>query len=188
MLRRRLSIVCVLLALAGAHLSAMTTSQLQTVKDHIAASGDLNTMPVGEDGSVAIAAILNLPAAVDFWVWRTFVADTELYEATSPDATSWSWTIYVNRSQGERDAWRQMVNMSGGINPSLANARTAIADIFSGAGGLAQRTHLLAMGRRKASRFEKLLATGTGSTGSPGFLVVEGPITSADVEQARHLP
>lgn len=167
----------------------LTVAQLQAVKADILASGDLSAIPAGEDGSVAIAALYNIPAAVDYWVWRSFVPDREIYEVTTVDGTAWSWTQYIARSQAEREAWRQMVNMAGGFNPSLVNTRAGITDIFSGSGAapIAQRTHLLTLGRRKASRIEKLLAAGAGTTANPSLMGAEGPITMQDVETARHV-
>jgi hypothetical protein len=163
----------------------LTPAQLQTLKADILADPVLAAIPNNSDGNTLIAAAYNAPASPDYWVWRSFVSDSELYEATSPDGTTWSWSIYIARSQGERDAWRQMVNMKGGIDAALVNERTGIADIFSGAPGLAQRTHLLAMGRRKATRGEKLFATGSGTTGSPSVMTVEEVFTYETVDMAR---
>jgi hypothetical protein len=193
MIRRLASALVLSLALAShAAAASLTPAQLATLKADIQADSAFNSVPMSADGHATIAAAYNLPAAVDHWVWKTFVSDSEIYEVTTPapDNTVWSWTIFIGRSQGERDAWRQMVNMAGGINPSLAQVRTGIADIFSGAGGANQRAHLLALGRRKATRGEKLFATGTGSTASPAVmsLTAEGSISGAQVEAARTLP
>lgn len=169
---------------------ALTTAQLSAIKADILADPALAGQPNNPDGNTAIAIVYNAVASPDYWVWRSFVSDREIYETTTADATTWSWTTFIGRSQGERDAWRQMVNMAGGLNPSLANVRSGIADIFSGAGGANQRTHLLTLGRRKASRVEKLLkASGTGSTGDPALMGFEGPIAGDQVEAARnHTP
>lgn len=173
----------------------MTTAQLATLKAYILGQGDLSPLAGSPDGRFEITRLLNLDASPDYYVWKSFVSDTDLYTVTSPDATTWSWTIYIGRSQGERDAWRQMVNMAGGLNPSLANTRSGIADIFSGAGGAAQRTHLLAMGRRKATRFEKIFAVATtggsgtrGSTANPDTMTLENAVSVSDVENAVNLP
>lgn len=166
----------------------MTPSQLQTLHDDIVADSTLNSFPNNSDGNTAIQAIYKVVASPDYWVWRSFVPDAEIYEVTTADATAWSWSIYIARSQAEREAWRQMVNMRGGLNASLANVRQGIADIFSGAGGAAQRTHLTTIGRRKASRSEKLFATGSGTTGSPSVMAVEGELSIQDIEAARNLP
>lgn len=165
----------------------LTPAQSQTLKTDIAADSVLNALPNTSDDAFAIADIYGLNASPDYWVWRTLVPDSEIYEATTADATVWSWTIFIARSQGERDAWRQMVSMKGGINASLANVRAGLADIFSGAGGLAQRTHLLTVGRRKARRIEKLFAAGAGTTAAPSVMGFEGTISFADVMSARSL-
>jgi hypothetical protein len=186
------AICCVLLVLVAGFAQAanLTSAQLSTLKTNIQSdqafdSFEANPTP---DGAFAVADAYNLAAAPDFWVWRTFVSDAEIYEVTTADGTTWSWTIYIARSQAERDAWRQMVNMKGGLNASLANVRQGIADIFSGAGGLAQRTHLTTVGRRKATRAEKLFSTGTGSTASPALMSVEGNLNFQDIMNAMASP
>ena len=161
-------------------MAMLTSQQRVTLKTDIQASSDTNSMYV--DGNLdGLAALYNAPASPTFWVWRTFVPDQEIYESTTADGTVWSWSLYITRSQGERDAWRQMVNMAGGFNASLANARAGIADIFSGGPAAPQRTHLLTIGRRPATRLEKLFATGTGSTASPAAMNVEGALSTADL-------
>jgi hypothetical protein len=79
------------------------------------------------------------------------------------------------------------------------NVRQAFADIFSGSANSApaQRTHLLTICRRKASRLEKLFATTSaapptpsgnlGTTTNVATMVVEGPVSAADVFAARLL-
>jgi hypothetical protein len=183
----------------------LSAAQLAALKADIAAN--VNTIPAGqpfagvqvklvpatEEGNGVIAFWYNLAATPDYWVWRTFVPDAEIYETTTGDGTAWSWSIYIARSQAERDAWRQMVNMKGGVNASLANVRAGVADIFSGAGGAAQRTHLLTVGRRLAGNAEKLFSAATaggvgqrGGTANPDTMAFEGPLTLTDVLNARN--
>lgn len=168
----------------------LTLAQLQTIKADIAANGDLNTIPNTADGNVAVAALYNVTASLDFWVWRTQVTRGEYVNATSQDGTTFNWTGagFITRSQGERDAFRELFNHTGSVNPSLPNVRQAFQDIFSGgtAPAPANRTHMAAVSRRKASRVEKLLASGTGSTASPGLMGAEGPISGDDVQAARN--
>lgn len=167
---------------------SLSQSQLASLKADIIADAVLNAIPNTPDGAFQIAAAYNLTASPDFWVWRTFIAQHELVSVTSPDGTTWSWTIYIARSQGERDGWREMFADTGGINAALPNVRQGLNDIFSGGTGAAQRTHLLAMGRRKSTRAEKLFATGTGSTASPATMTFEGNLTFQDIQDARNLP
>lgn len=174
---------------------ALTSGQLAALKADINANQTtivvggvsiaIKDLPNNPDVNVEIAAWYNLATAA-FWVWRSFVRDQDIYSQTSVDNTTWSWSIFIARSQGERDAWRQMVNMAGGLNPSLANVRAGVADIFSGAGGAAQRVHLLTIGRRLATNAEKLFAAGTGDTANPATMGYEGPIIGGDITAARN--
>ena len=174
----------------------LSSAQLAALKAHVAANTNtiqlgpdvvqIKDTPNSPDANNEVAAWYNGNASPDFWAWRTFVADTEVYETTTADATTWSWTIFIGRSQGERDAWRQMNMRSGGINPSLLNVRNGVADVFSGAGGAAQRTHLLAIGRRVATNAEKLFSTGIGTTVSPATMGREGNVSGGDVTDARN--
>ncbi len=138
-----------------------------------------------------IANAYNLNATPDYWVWKTSLRAKDIYETTTADATTWSWTTYINRSQGERDGWQELFAVTGMTNPSLANVRQGVADIFSGAGGATQRTHLLTIARRLARRAEKLFAIATvggvgtrGSTANPDTMTFEGLVTFRDVANA----
>lgn len=170
----RVAVQAVRLQAAG----VLTGPQLATLKADVAA----NT------ATIDLAAWYNGLFSPDFWVWRK----DELTNSTSIDGTTFSWvgTGFITRSQGERDAWREMFNGTNSVNPSLAQVRTAFGDIFSGATAPApaNRTHLLTVARRKATRAEKLFATGTGSTASPATMAAEGAISGADVTNARNLP
>jgi hypothetical protein len=170
----------------------LPVAQLPTLKNDIAADGTLNSQPQTPDSADAIAQVYNLVASPDFWVWRTRVTKEEYTTNVSVDGTTFAWTGsgFITRSQGERDAWNAMFSGDGTVNPSLANVRQAFQDIFSGgtAPAPANRTHLATMSRRKATRGEKLFATGTGSTASPAVLTFEGNLTFDDVQQARALP
>lgn len=145
------------------------------------------------------AALLNAAATPDFWVWRTAVTKSELVNSTSIDGTTFNWTGtgFITRSVGERDAWRELFNGTNSVNPSLPQVRQAFQDIFSGATAPApaNRTHLVTVCRRKATVGEKLFATGTGSTASPGTLgtnaagnYLEGVVTAGNVSEARNRP
>lgn len=170
---------------------SLTPAQLQTLKADIAADSVLNAFPNNDDGAFAIAAAYNLAASPDYWVWKTSVTKSELVNSTSVDATTFNWTGngFIGRTVGELTAWQEMFNGSGAVNPSLPNVRQAFADIFSGTGNAtANRTHLLAVARRKATRIEKLFATGSGTTATPSILAFDGNINFIDVSQARNLP
>lgn len=174
----------------------LTPAQRTALKADIDADGSINGLPNNSDTAVTIASIYNAAASPDYWVWRTSVSKAELVQSTSVDGTTFNWTGtgFITRSQGERDAWREIFNGSGMCNPSLASVRTAFTDIFSGATAPApaNRTHLATVSRRKATRVEKLFAidtpgsgAGRGTTADPDTMVVEGPLSAFDVELAR---
>lgn len=169
----------------------MTNAQLLLLRADIAADPILNAKPNTSDGAFDIAAAMNLAAALDFWVWRTAVPKNEFTNNTSVDGTTFTWVGngFITRSAGEQTAWSQIFNGTNQVNPSLANVRQAFADIFSGTGNAAaNRTHLSAIARRKATRAEKLLSTGTGTTVAPGTMGYEGSVSYDDVLAARNLP
>lgn len=156
----------------------LTSAQKTAVRNAILADPGVATMFT--DGNTSgVADYMNAPASPAFSVWRTSVSRAEIYNETSPDATSWSWLSYKGQAVAEQNAWVQMF-MGDAADFSKPNLRAGVASIFGAAN--AQTAHVLAMGRRLASRFEKILATGTGTAASPGTMVVEGPITAEDVQ------
>ena len=162
----------------------LTTQQLTTLKAAILADQALVPLTSGPTTDFnGLVTAMSVDASPDFWVYKTSLSRHDILTATSVDGTTFAWAAgaYITRSQGERDAFREMFNSTGTVNPSLASIQAAFADIFSGAGGAGNRAHIAAMSRRKANRTERVFATGVGSTAAPGSLVVEGNITLGDV-------
>jgi hypothetical protein len=161
----------------------LTSAQRTALKTDILANPDATA--IYQNGDLqALAALYNAAAVPAFWTWRTSVTKSEFVNSVGPDGTTFSWTGtgFIGRSVGEQAAWQELF-ASGAVNPSLPNVRQAFADIFSGATAPApaNRTHLLAMARRLATRAERLFATGTGTTASPGTLAFEGAVTVTDL-------
>ena len=172
----------------------LNAQQAAQIKADILANPDLNIQPGPDvpDISQAIANLYNQNASPDWWAWRRSVTKTEYVSELGPSGTTFSWSGsggFIARSANEQNAWRELFNGTNSVNPSLANVRQAFADIFSGSGAaaVANRAHLTAVSRRLASRVEKLLGIGTGSTAVPGLLGYEGPITASEIEYARNL-
>lgn len=159
----------------------LTTPQLQAIKAEINADPTLSAYPLSSDGAFYIAAALNQEASPAFLVWRTSVP---LEEITS---NGFTWTLVDSLSVGTARIWEWMFdNGSRSINPSKANIRQGIADVWSGtAGKLAVQAAVLVHCKRNATRAEKVLATGTGSDASPAVMGFEGNLSYQDVEQAR---
>lgn len=195
-----LALAALLLPAPPAH--ALTSEQLAALKVAIDADPSLSAYPLTTDGYIDLANKLNSEtASPEFWVWRSSVAKNEYTQQASVDGTTFNWTGsgFISRSQGERDAWVQIFNSSQTVNPSLVNVRQAFADIFSGntAPAPANRTHLLAISRKKATRIEQIFAvasaappTPSGNLGSTTAVatVTVSSVTPSDVALARSLP
>ena len=142
---------------------------------------------VANNNDQAIANAYNLDANPQYWVWRTKVLKTDIYQKASVDGTTWNWTEYINRSAAEKAAWQEMFdNPDLAFNPSLPSVQQGLQDIFSGASSAGQRMHIRTFCRKLARRIERLLlnGSGTGTTTNPGTLVYEGTIDGRDVGHA----
>lgn len=171
---------------------SLTTAQYQALRNDVAAntnapggssvyaSTPINQIPNNSDGNDAIAAYYNGLTAPAFVVWRTSVSIGDVGKTFNANDLAGLSSLNTQRLQNLA-SW-----LSSGVNPSLASVRQFFDDIFSGAGGSATRTALLALWKRSARRVETLFATGTGSDAVPATLVVEGTVASRDIEMARN--
>lgn len=172
----------------GIQASSMSAAQFATLKADIDADQTLSAFPHNSDGSVGLAALYNLAASPDYWVWRTSVSREDIYNTVDFEGNSWSWTTYKGQSLVEQNAWVQMF-MGDRANFAAPNLRAGVVAIFSGsAPANAQQAHCLSVGRRKATRFEKLFAVGAGSTAAPSVMALESPVSYQDIDQARGNP
>lgn len=163
----------------------LTPAQYTTLKNHIAADPTLSQIPPGSDGDVAIATILNAAASPTFYVWKRAVRLMDVQQATG-----FNWTLVDGLSAGRARIWEWM-SRSGTMDASQDNVRDGINNAFQGAGQLpAMRLAVFGACQRVASRFEKLFATGAGTTTTnagdgPAVMAVEGPVSYQDVGTAR---
>jgi hypothetical protein len=158
---------------------ALTPAQSLTLKTDINTNPTLSGIPNTSDGNFTIAAHYNTEVSPEFYIWKNFVGTMELKKGVI-------WTEYIGRSAGERDAFRFMTD-TGGINPSDANIRTGIQEIFNGPQGSGTRAGLTAVCSKKSNNVEKLFSTGTGTQNSPAITTFFGTVTSSDVQNARNL-
>ena len=170
---------------------SLSPQQLQTLKAAMLAETDPAFVEYRTNGQTPLMSDwLNSEANPTYYVKRTQLSRHDILTGTSDDGTIFSWAggAYITRNQGERDAFREMFNNSGTVDPWLPTIRAAFADIFSGTGGASNRAHIVAMSRRPATRFEKLFASGAGTKAAPSTLVVKEPVTDQDIGSALNLP
>lgn len=152
----------------------MTPTQLVDFKAAIVAETNA-TLVAARDAKnhEAIAAWYAAPATPAFTVWKTAVdADEFRAQIVWPEVAALT-DLKQRTLQGLLSGSRVIV--------SSQNIRDAFASIFSAGATL---TALAAFAKRPANRLEKLFATGTGSNGSPGVLVVEEVPTAATIDAA----
>lgn len=155
----------------------LTNAQLTTLKNAILADPSL-TDEVAAGANGAIADAFNLPASPEFIVWRTTVTREEC------SVDGFDWAQVDNLTVGQARIWDWLF-ASGSANPSEPGVRAGIGECWKGtAAKLAVGTFVLGKCKRPITRFERLYATGTGTSVSPGLLVVEGAVTSEIVAQA----
>jgi hypothetical protein len=167
---------------------ALTTAQRTTLKADMQSGANAAALEAYLTATdwPSVEAWYNAPSSPDFWVYRTILTKAEVTQGISQDGTTFTFSGngFITRTPGEIEAWKDLWSL-GSVNPSRAPTRVAFGDVFSGTGNAAlNRTHLLALARRKATRVEKLFATGTGSTAAPATMGVEGQLTYQDVQQA----
>lgn len=162
----------------------LTLSQKQALKADIIAASDsqcvaLEAAPTNADLAFAVAALYNLNASPDFWVFRTNVPLGEVGKTFNATELAGLTSLNTQRLQNLA-AWLVV-----GVNPSLAAIRQFFDDVFSGAGGANTRTALAVIWRRRATRVEKLFATGgDGSSGNPATMAAEGSLNFQNVLDA----
>lgn len=162
---------------------ALTTAQQAVIKAAILADPVLAAKPNNDDGNFDIAAALNQSATPDFYVWKSSVEVTEIMQ------NGFDWTRVDNLTVGKARIWEWMT-IASTIHPNQANVRAGILAVFTTAADLATRLAAFQHCQRLATRVEKLLATGTGTTTTdqsvgPATMGFEGPITGSDVFYAR---
>lgn len=137
----------------------------------------------------ALAAYMNAEMDTDgdpdpdpYWVWKTMVTESEIYETTTAEATVWSWPVFTALTVAQQQSWIRMFSIRGWVDASKPNVRQGIADIFPAG---AQRTHLLTIARRHATRAEALfVVSGAGTTANPGVMTFEGMLSDRHVLHA----
>ncbi len=160
----------------------MIPEQLATLKAAILADQTLASQPMNSDGAYNIKEALNQIASPDFIVWKTDVSVDEIMR------NGMDWARVDNLSVGKARIWDWLSRL-GAFNAAKTNVRAGIDAAWVGtAPDLAVRAAIYVHCKRKATRIEKILATGTGTDVSPATMSFEGLLSYQDVESARSQP
>jgi len=160
----------------------LTAEQKAIVKADILADPSLSAQPNNSDGAFAIAAVYNTVASPQWVIWRSQVLQDEIMQ------NGFDWTRVDNLGVGSARVWEWMFsNSERSFNPSRPNVRAGIEAVWKGTSAdLAVRAAVYVHCKRDATRIEKLLSTGTGSTATPATMGFEGPVSYQDVLDARN--
>jgi hypothetical protein len=179
----------------------MTPQQLATLKAYIDAQPEFAALTRNSDGAYAVAEAINQDEAA-YFVWRDITSASDILDAIvwanltpadAPDGTA----TFTNRAlacqakqlnlqillQGREQLSTGRTNVRGALSDALTNVPAGAGGALLDAGWLGAGKVKTAITRR-ATRFEKLYATGTGTTGTPAVLTVVGPVAYQTIEAA----
>lgn len=167
----------------------LTPAQCSTLKTDIVADATLNTARTNRQDDV-IATAYNANASPAFWAWKSALSRSNILLDTSVDATTFDITGLTVRTVQEVLAFQSLFDpLTSLTNPMNPKVRSNFGVLQNGAAPQpANVTHMLASARRLVNRLERVFATGTGSTATPGLMVFEGPATTNIIACALNLP
>lgn len=152
---------------------SLTTIQLATLKS--AALADPVAAQLAESADdIALAAWFN--ELTTYIVWRSVLTPEMTRTAIIEGATQLD-ALTV----GKRDSLFWLC--TGNLNPSMPTVRAAIDDLCGMQNTL--KTSIQAAEKRAATRAEKVLSSGSGTTASPSTMTFEGLLSYADASQIR---
>jgi len=182
--------------------NAMTPAQKLVLSSAIAAEPTLaDALMYGRDAEIAAWLNADRVSPSTFYVYRTAVPVQDIFDAITwanftPQDVPDSSVIYGNRVGicrcKQENLQTMLLGAQGFLNPSKPNIRAGLQDALtalpSGAGGANKNAGSVAVAAtlyRPATRAEALLATGTGTTASPGTMTFFGPVMLDEIGGLR---
>ena len=180
----------------------MTPQQIATLKAFILATPAMASKPMNGDGDFEITEMLRMKAVPAFQVWNenasvSDVSDSIIWANMTPSAplSADSTGIYRDRAlacqgkqfnlqtilQGRTTIDATKSNLRGGLQDALTAIPSKVDGSNQNAGWVAVQLAL----QRTATVFEKLFATGVGSTASPATVTLS-QVSQNDVNVARN--
>lgn len=154
---------------------ALTPAQETILRNYVNADPALSQQPHNSDGAYAIAQALNQVAAPAWIVWK---------EAYTPQEKASAIDVGITQldalTSSKRDSllwWAERTH-----DARLTSTQAAMSDLCGSQNTL--KNSLIDGAKRSATVLEKLLASGTGTTASPGITTFTGQISYPDVQVA----
>ena len=178
---RKLFAAVALLAFSILAQAQLTLGQMATLKG--ACLADVAVCKPLHDAAddQGLANYFNTDTAT-YIVWRPSVTQGEILQSDNFD-----WTRVDNLTVGKARIWSSMFdNSQKAINPSKANIRAGIDASWVGTqADLNVRAAVYVLCKRSATRAEKALASGSGTSGSPSVMTFTGPVTVNEASTIR---
>lgn len=126
-----------------------------------------------QTGAAGLRAHLNAASDPAWIAWRSQVTQDEIM------LNGFDWARVDNLSVGKARVWEWLFdNQAKSINPSKPNVRAGIDQAWVGtAADLAVRAAVYVHCKRTATRAERMLGTGAGTTNDPGLMDFEGEVS-----------
>ena len=152
----------------------LSNEQLQVLKAAILAETDPAFVAARTEGATGtMAAWFNELAAPAYYVWRGVYTPEQIADAIEIGITQLD-ALTANK--------REVLLWWAERPHNPANSQAAIADMCGSQNTL--KAAVIAGGKRKATRAEKLFATGNGVEATPSTMDYEGAIRSDDISLA----
>lgn len=175
----------------------MTPAQITSLRAKVLLDQTAVAMMQDRD-TTSLRDYLNAPASPAYKVWRSStdaatVSDSVVWSSLTPNDTADGTAAFTNRAlvcQAKQINLQILLQGQTQINSAKSNIRAgfqdALTNVPSGAGGApvnAGWPAVKAAMTRAATLAEKLVATGTGSDGSPANLDIDGELSDQDVNK-----
>jgi len=196
-MKKILLALCLFFTLFSAF-AELTESQIATLTPIVMAQPAL-VIAANTGDNYAISDWLNTRDEA-FYVWKTYLQTQDIFDnitwanftpQDAPDGTQ-AWANRSLACQGKQFNVQTLLTGRESINPSKQKIRDGLQDaltaIPSGANGATKAggwNTVVAVMYRTATRAEKYLSAGTGTTASPAMLVFEGFVTAQEASLMR---
>lgn len=164
----------IVLCLFSSSVFALDANQKQVLQSVALAEPSIASC-INSGNDVCVADWFNTESV--FIVWKTEILESDIVQIDA-----FAFNLVDGLTAGKRDEWSNFLFKTGACNPSKPNIRAGLLDVWSGtAAKLTVYDAIIELSKRTSRNAERVLATGTGTSASPGTLSFEGTISVNDI-------